>query len=166
MTGLWVALSKAMTAVEIRALLEAWFPELVVVHWDLSSRERAAESLADPLTAKADILFTVEAIQSEFLTAVRFDLFPGPQDEAVVQPTMIALGRMFAEAFDCRTICDGSAYGDDDGPFWDIIWEGGRSYLADDCDSAFINGVGGPVKIVRQLHLPRHALDPSGRLVR
>jgi hypothetical protein len=36
MTGLWVALSLRKTAVEIRAVLEKWFPGLVVTDWVLS----------------------------------------------------------------------------------------------------------------------------------
>ncbi|HHS99812.1 MAG TPA: hypothetical protein ENK73_03055 [Thiomicrospira sp.] len=54
----------------------------------------------------------------------------------------------------CKTICDGSYHGDDNSPFWCIIWDNGRAYLADDCGSVF-GGTedGGEVEIVRRVHI-------------
>lgn len=165
MTGLWVALSLRRSVAEIRAVLEEWFPALAIEDWDLSSADRAGEALKTPAIDSAGILFQVEYNRSEFPTAIQFDRFPGPQDEAVVQATMIELARMFATMFACRTITDGSGYGEDDLPYWDIIWDSGRSFLADDCDSEFGDQTGGAVKIVREISLPSFALDDSGRLI-
>jgi hypothetical protein len=165
MTGLWVALSVRKTIAEIRAMLEEWFPALAVEDWDLSSADRAEEALRTEAIGSADILFQVEYNSSEFPTAIHFDRFPGPQDEAVVQPTMIELARMFATAFACRTITDGSGYGDDDSPYWDIIWDKGRSFLVDDCNTEFRDQTGGSVRIVREISLSSFGLDDSGRLI-
>jgi hypothetical protein len=165
MTGLWVALSQRKTVVEIHTDLENWFTELVVTDWDLSSLKRAKETLRNLLLNTADILFQVEYNKGEFPTGIHFDKFPGSQIEAVIQPTMIELARMFANSFDCRTIYDGSAYGDDASPYWDIIWEKGRSFLADDCDTEFGDQTGGVVKIVREISLPSLELDDAGQLI-
>ena len=131
----------------------------------LDTTRPTGETLKTPAIDSADVLFQVEHKRSEFPTAIQFDRFPGPQDEAVIQPTMIELARMFATAFACRTITDGSGYGDDDSPYWDIIWDGGRSFLADDCDTEFGDQAGGSVKIVREISLPSFELDDSGRLI-
>jgi hypothetical protein len=165
MTGFWVALSINKTAVEIRQLLEICFPDLVITVWDLSSLERGKESLKNPLTETAAILFQVIYNESEFPTTIDFDRFPGPQDEALIMPTQIELARMFAKLCNCRTICAGSGYGDDDSPYWDIIWDQGRSYLADDCDTEFGDQTGKPVKIVREISLPSYILDDNGQLI-
>ena len=146
-------------------MLEEWFPALAIEDWDLSSADRAGEALKTPAIDSADILFQVEHNRSEFPTTIQFDRFPGPQNEAVIQSTMIELARMFATVFACRTITDGSAYGEDDSPYWDIIWDNGRSFLADDCDSEFADRRGGPVKVARELSLPSFELDDSGRLI-
>jgi len=164
MIGLWVALSLRKTVAEIRAVLEKWFPDLVIADWDLSSTDRVEEALKNPLIDIADILFQVEYNKSEFPTAIHIDRFPGSQDEAVIMPTMIELARMFANLFACRTIRDGSDYGDDEAPYWDIIWDKGKSFLADDCDTEFGDQTGGAVKIVREISLPSFVLDESGQL--
>ena len=165
MTGLWVALSLRKTVAEIRAVLENWFPESAVVDWDLSSWERAGAALKDPATATADILFHVENNESAFPTGIHVDRFPGPQDEAVVQPTMIELARLFATTFDCRTMCDGSAHGDDESPYWTIIWDKGRSYLASDRDTESGDQASRVVQVVREISLPLFRLDGSGQLI-
>jgi hypothetical protein len=79
---------------------------------------------------------------------------------------MIELARRFARAYNCRSICDGSDYGDYPSPYWDIIWDQGRSFLADDCDTEFGDRSGGPVKIVREISLPTSVLDSAGRLTK
>jgi len=55
----------------------------------------------------------------------------------------------------CKTICGGDgSYPGDNNPFWCVIWDNGRAYLADDCDSVFGGDEdGGEVKIVRRIHI-------------
>jgi hypothetical protein len=163
MTGLWVALSLIKPVADIRAVLEAWFPELAVAAWDLSSVERAREALENPVVRAADVLIQVEHGTGDFPTGIHIDRFPGPHEEAVVQPTMVELARRFACAFDCRTMCDGSGYGDDDAPCWTIVWDRGTSFLVD--DSAPERGVQarGGVRLVREISLPAFELDASGQ---
>jgi hypothetical protein len=161
----WVALSIEKSVGEIAALLEAWFSELVVADWDLSSRESAEESMERPAVRPADILFRVEDTQSEFPTAIHIDRWPGFHDDAVVYATVTELARMLAVACSCRTICDGSAYVGDYSPYWAIIWDAGRSFLADTCDTRFEDEGEGDVRIVREVYVPACKLDASGRPV-
>jgi hypothetical protein len=162
---LWVALSTEKSVGEIRAILEAWFSELVVADWDLSSIESVNESLERPAARSADMLFRVVDTQSEFPTAIHIDRWPGFHDDAVVYATMTELARMLAVACTCRTICDGSAYVGDYSPYWAIIWDAGRSFLADTCDTAFEDEAGGEVRSVREVSLPACKLDAAGRPV-
>ena len=162
---MWVALSTEKSVREIRTILEAWFSELVVADWDLSSIESVKESLERPAVRAADILFRVVDTQSEFPTAIHIDRWPGFHDDAVVYATMTELARMLAVACTCRTICDGSAYVGDYSPYWAIIWDAGRSFLADTCDTAFEDEAGGEVRIVREVSLPACKLNAAGRPV-
>ena len=167
---MWVALSTEKSVGEIRTILEAWFSELVVADWDLSSIESVKESLERPAVRSADILFRVVDTQSEFPTAIHIDRWPGPHgealhDEAVVQATMVELARKFAAALGCRTACDGSDYGDCYSPYWAIIWDAGRSFLAVTCDTRFEDEGEGDVRIVREVYMPAFRLDASGRPV-
>ena len=165
MTGLWVALSLRKSVAEVRAVLEQWFPALAIEDWDLSSSDRAKAALKAPGIGSADILYQVEYNRSEFPTGIHLDKFPGPQDEAVIQPTMIELARMFATAFACRAITDGSGYGEDGSPYWAIMWDKSISFLADICNTEFMDQTGGLVKIVREISLPSFELDGSGQPV-
>lgn len=160
MTGLWVALSVSKSALEIRAVLEKWFPELVIVDW---SFEQSTASLGS-FPQNPDILFRIEQNASEFPICIQFDAFPGPQAETVIMPVMIELARRFADAFGCRSICDGSGYGDSQAPYWDIVWDSGKSFLADDGCTLFGDQAGGAVKIIREVDLPKVTLDNQGCL--
>jgi hypothetical protein len=164
MTGLWIALSLKKSVDEIRAILAGWFGELLVANWDKSSTERVAESLNDPMIARADVLFQLETNESDFPTEINIDRFPGPQDEAVLQPVMFELARRFAGAFNCRALCAAGDYGPDEAPFWAIVWDGDRSFLADASESHFWDPAGGPVRILREIALPPFRLDEAGRL--
>ncbi len=165
MTGLWIALSVKKSAAEIREVLEQWFPALAIEDWDLSSLDRAREALDAPEIAAADVLFQVYYNRSEFPTVVQIDKFPGPHDDTVTGPTMLEVARLFAAAFACRAFTDDSGYGGDASPYWAIMWDEGRSFLADLCDSEFLDETGGLVQIVREIPLPPFQLDESGRPV-
>jgi hypothetical protein len=157
MTGLWVGLASRATLDAVRAALESWFPDCRVGEFD-------ALIEAPPGTPWPPIVVGLHENASEFPILIDLTVFPGPQDEAVVLPVMIELARRFAAAFGCRTICDGSGHGDDRSPYWSIVWDGDRAYLADDAGTAFADGEGGEVAIVRELRLPRVTLDAAGHL--
>ncbi|MEC7120428.1 MAG: hypothetical protein VXW65_11065 [Pseudomonadota bacterium] len=162
MTGLWVGLSVRKNWREIYHVLETWFPTLVITAVDWDSIEM--EALKTLCAQNSDVIFFISQNESEFPTVIHFDLFPNPQDEAVIMPTMIELARRFSVVLDCDSICDGSGYGDSDAPFWSIVWRGGQAFLADNCNTAFADGADHPVKIVHALNLPAYQLDHAGRL--
>ncbi len=165
MIGLSIALSAVKSAAELRAVLMERFPALAIEYWDLSSRERAKAALESQEIASADVLFQVYYNRSEFPTVVQIDKFPGPHDDTVTGPTMLEVARLFAAAFACRAFTDDSGYGGDASPYWAIMWDEGRSFLADLCDSEFLDETGGLVQIVREIPLPPFQLDESGRPV-
>ena len=156
MTGLWLGLSIGATPDEVSAALARLFPAATVGFFD---------DVAE-LDAWPDIVVDVQENPSEFPTLVGVNVFPGPQEEPLVMRVMFELAARFAEAFACRTICDGSGYGDTPGEYWSMIHEGGRFYLADDTGTVFIDGEGGEVRIVREIVVPRARLGPDARIVR
>lgn len=144
MTGLWVALSLNKSPDDILGALKNWFPHLGIGFFN----KLVAEDLPWP-----SIVIGVERNESEFPVLVQFYQFPGPQDEQQIMPVMIELASRFADEFKCSTICDGSGHGDDESPYWSMIWDHGVVYLADDAGTLFGDGEGGPVRIVRELDL-------------
>ena len=157
MNGIWVGLSDVVTEGTVRKLLARWFPEVETMTQD--------EAMASDRTPWPPIVFSVEGTEvSDFPSYVSFDCFPGPESDSVEAGAVLA--QRFAEAFGCRAICDGSGWGDDESPYWSIIWDGGRAHLADDSNSDFADGEGGPVRTVREIALPNWDLDAEGTLVR
>ena len=177
-----IGLSIAKTIEDIQRTLRAWFPSLRVGIEDHLVGDREWPPIVIRTSTSA----------SEFPTVVTFEAFPlrrekaqadpitialpagfwlvssSPSTEAaqilasVIELVMIELARRFSEAFSCRAICDGSRYGDSSSPCWCLVWDAGRSYLADDCDTLFADGEGGSVKIVREIHIPAILLDDNG----
>jgi hypothetical protein len=114
----------------------------------------------DPAAWEADIVFELYGNESEFPQIVEFNRFPGEHPSAV--PIGIELARLFAERFSCRTLSDGTGFGDDDSPYWLVVWDKGVPHLADDCGTLFADGEGGPVKVLRPIEVPRLRLGSNG----
>lgn len=68
-----------------------------------------------------------------------------------MQHWLLGLARALSIDLSCRTICDGTGFGDDESPYWSVVWDQGVPYLADDLNSIFVDGEGGPIRIVRRL---------------
>ena len=100
----------------------------------------------------ADILFDVSYYQGcEFPVFVNFIKYPGKEGTEI--DAGLALASRLGQELTSRTICDGSGLGDDDSPYWSVVWECGNFYLADDCGDTQFDGGMNPVKIVRQLFI-------------
>lgn len=157
MNGIWVGLSDVVTEQKVREILTRWFPAV-----EIMTRDAAMESDRSPWPP---IVFSVEDTGvGDFPSYVSFDCFPGPETDSLEAGAVLA--RRLAEAFACRAICDGSGWGDDESPYWSIIWDKGRAHLADDSNTDFADGEGGPVKTLRELDLPDWGLDTRGSLSR
>lgn len=107
------------------------------------------ENLQDATDAAREILVLRHVNSSEFPTGISVfaSLQPGSDFEAWLRE----LARTLSETLTTRTIMDGSPYGDTAAPYWSLLWDSGLPYLADDADSAFADGEGGPVRVVRPL---------------
>lgn len=157
MNGIWVGLSGVVTEHAVGELLARWFPAVEIMTQD--------EAMASDRAPWPPIVFSVEDTDvSDFPSYIGFDCFPGPESDSVEAGAVLA--RRLSEAFGCRAICDGSGWGDDESPYWSIIWDTGRAHLADDSNSDFADGEGGPVRTVREIALPKWDLDAEGALAR
>ena len=131
----------------------------------MSIEAARAEVLAAVEAPWPPIVYSVEyrSEVTDFPTYVGFDCFPGPAEHAVVAG--IVLARRFAAALSCKSLCDGSGLGDDPSPYWSLLWDGDRLFLADDCNTAFADGQGRLVRIVRERPVPALDLDAHGALI-
>jgi hypothetical protein len=150
-----VGLSVEIDAGEIKRCLATWFPTVEVMTMD--------DAIASNANPWPPIVFTAIANASEFPTLVTFDAFPG--DSGMEVAIGLALARLFSESLRCRAVSDGSGLGGDSLPYWSIIQDGDRAFLVDDCGSTFVDGEGGPLRVVRELSLRIGKFDGQARLI-
>ena len=111
-----------------------------------------AVSTEFPADKWPEIFAIIEFNDSEFPVLV--DFYKLEVDEVNLQSLNIKVAKMLSEKIDCKTICDGSGYGDDDSPYWSIVWDKGVSYLADDCGTSFGDSeYKKPVNIVKRINI-------------
>jgi hypothetical protein len=156
--GLWVGLSITVGSDKVEKCLTEWFPRV-----EIATEESAMRSNRHAWPA---IVFQLSVLEGVIDFPIRIDFlrFPGEDDQAV--EIGVVLARLFSTALECPTVCDGSGLGDNQGPYWAVIWIGGRPFLADDCSTAFGDGEGGLVEVIRELSLDENELDRQGALTR
>ena len=142
-----IAIGKMLTPDEIREAMSAVFAGLVVV---------VAEAW-ETVEVSFDIGVRLQPNESEFPCGleVAAPMRPGRDLEAWLR----GLAKVLGEHFGVPAICDGTSFGDTDSPYWSLVWKDGAAFLADDLDTTFADGEGGPVKIVRELEEPPQVPD-------
>jgi len=55
--------------------------------------------------------------------------------------------------------------GDSSAPYWSVIWDGDRAFLADDAGTALVDGDGGRLHIVRELTVTAGYFDREAILL-
>ncbi len=138
---MWVGLSKDVSDNQLETIAQSYFePESVAV-----SREFPEDDWPD-------VFAHLDKNDSEFPLLLNFYRLSG--DEEQQHRTCIRFARYLSEEIGCRTICDGSGFGDDDSPYWSIIWDNGVSFLADDGGTTFGDGEPDkPVTVVRKIEV-------------
>lgn len=53
--------------------------------------------------------------------------------------TGLKIAGELSRALACSTICDGTRHGPTRAPFWSIVWVEGQAFLADDCNTVFVD---------------------------
>jgi|WetSurMetagenome_2_1015567.scaffolds.fasta_scaffold43660_1 hypothetical protein len=141
-----VAIEKSFEEHELRSALAGLFAGRRV----LAYREAIANPT--PWEEVADVVFDVGRPRGEFRTLLTLYLFRFTQADS--QRLAPALTGALARTLGCRTYCDGTGYGPDSTPYWGLIFmPDGACWLADDSNTDFGDGAGGPVRLVRQLHI-------------
>ena len=138
---MWVGISIKAEVNRLNRLTRKYFyPENVLVSEEF------------PDTEWPEIFIKLDENDSEF--PLLLNLYKFEADEDKRQNVSIALAKYLSESMNCKTICDGTGFGDDDSPYWSIVWDNGVAYLADDCGSTFGDGKKDkPVLITRKIEV-------------
>lgn len=141
-----IGIAKKLTALELSGILTLLFQGAVV----------AVVDHYEEIGVDADVLVVRSESNSEFPTGIALHANVAPEDD--YGRWLIEVARQLSAILGVRTICDGSLYGDDESPYWSLLWESGQAMLADDCDTAYSGDGLKPVRIVRPLHVESHQL--------
>jgi hypothetical protein len=133
----YVGLGKNVTPKEIKEIIAKKFPDAILYQ---SSFEEVGTVL-DRMNIsnindenKKLILFELNDNPSEFPCVIDFHIF---QFEVPDMRIDIFLARYFSEILHCRTIADGTGLGLGSSPYYSIVFDNGRAYLADDSFTKF-----------------------------
>lgn len=101
------------------------------------------------LRASGDVLVRVVESGSEF--PIGLDISVSLAGDSAFFVWARGLARVLSIDLSCKAICDGTGLGDDQSPYWSVIWDRGEAYLGDDAGTAYADGDGGAVQVVRRL---------------
>jgi hypothetical protein len=105
-----------------------------------------------------DVFLSVDSEQGkEFRFFVNFWFFPRECCDEIVAGLGIAA--FFSRRLGVRTICDGYGFGAYESPCWDIVWQDGVAYLANDSADTQFDGGDEPVRIVGAIDLSESMAD-------
>ncbi|MCB0191499.1 MAG: hypothetical protein KDJ65_06100 [Anaerolineae bacterium] len=99
-----------------------------------------------------DIAINYYESPSEFKVVIEVSLLHKQIDEDTLCSIYTELSRLLANQFRCKTLCEGTHYGDNPTyPGYSLIWNNNKAFLADDYGCDFFDEGGGPVKILREI---------------
>lgn len=139
-----ISIEKKLTASELQAVLRSYLPTLVV-----SRNIEAWASLPSSPSVAFWLFDEPPEYPADYFTAIDVNVRLRPGFD--IQDWIIELSRVISVVCQCKTACDGSGFGDNEGPFWLIVWDRGTAFLAEDSEVDRADKEPGPVKIIRPL---------------
>ena len=137
-----IGIGAILSASDLQSTLQRQVPSCIV---------RVVGSFEELLGLEGDVRVVRSESPSELPTGIQVNarLREGTDYEAWLRE----IARSLSEMLNCRTIVDGTRFGDSPSPYWSLVFDGSVAYLADDLGSAFgeDDPKGGPVRIIRQL---------------
>lgn len=117
---MWIGFSAKISISRLETILKSLYPERRI-HWG-------------ELNLNYDICIDRQCNPSEFPFLLDFTFFYQVDEywEAM------KLANKLSTSFQCKTIVDSTRHGPTDAPFWCIVWNKGKAYLADDANSIFM----------------------------
>lgn len=94
------------------------------------------------------VFYEIKENNSEFPLVIEFLYL---KDLPIEMKINIYIAHKLSILFKCKTITDGVGFGDDNSEYWDIIFDKGIAYLADDLETLFYGDGDKKLKIVRKI---------------
>jgi hypothetical protein len=144
----------------IKNTLSKIFPGLEVFHYDFLKDEPASYDSENP----KHIIFNTAYHSDKKEFGFVISIYRTPKDDNMER--QLYIGRAISEEHKVRVIVPYNNPEDPKNPYYDIIFENHKSYLADDSDTNFGDNTEGLVKIIREYDLPPMNFNSIGEFIK
>jgi hypothetical protein len=144
----------------IRESLEALFPDLEVFKWDFVS-EAPANFNSDNVH---HIVFNTSIEETKIEFGFLIEIFRTPIKNG--RERSIEIARKLAQRIDHRILVPYISSENPDYPYYVLIFDKGKTFLADDFDTNFADGTDSRIKVLGTRSAEEFEMDGKGNLIR
>ncbi len=162
-----IGLQATPQRMEIVEFIYSLFPKRELINWKDNYNRTFVyngienienESIADDFTGFA---LQIESTESEFKTIIT--LYRA--SEQYLEERELFLALKLSEKFNCRTIINAPEFLAKGDPYYSLIIDGEKIYLADDSGTMWGDGEGNEVSIIREIELKKYDFDEYGEKI-
>lgn len=141
---------------EIRAALSIIFPSLLIQHYDFSEDFPKTLNIEHPDHAFFNTSYDPEKLELGFSICL-YGL-----NESDSGKRELYLGQQLSDLLQIRTLVPFQNPDKADNPYYDILFQEGRSFLVNDSDTSFADGTEHLISIIGEYPLPELQFDHKG----
>ncbi len=140
----------------IRNTIENLFPVLQVFMWDFTAEQPVGYHDKDP----HHIFFNLYSDLNKPEFAHTISIYRLPESHS--QERSLLIGRALSLKVNTRILVPYIHPQEPENPYYDILFIQGKTFLADDYNTAFADGEGGRLKIISPLDIPDYRFNNIG----
>ena len=161
MDFVWIGFDKEINIDKVCSFIKEKFNLKECNEYDLAKHEELENILKRLkidtfMENDVSAFYEIKRNKSEFPLIIEFSSL---KDLAIKSRLDIHLAYELSILLQCRTIVDGTHFGDDSSEYWDIIFDKGEPFLVDDLSTEFYDDGNGKLKIIRKMNFEELKLD-------
>ncbi len=145
---------------EFASFLKQLFPSLSIFYWDFISEPPFSFDSNNP----QHIVFNSEFDSEKLEFGFQLCICRTPEENAEERALYIA--ENLSRTFNIKVLVPFTDLNNKNYPYLDILFENGKTYLADDCDTSFADNSEGLIKIIKEYNIPSYKFDTQGNKIK
>jgi hypothetical protein len=155
-----IYLDNELNVQQIKNCLLLLFPDLEVFYYDFN--DFPSKDLVDDNPDQ--IFFNKTSFLNKKEFKFKISIYRTPNEN--YEERQIYIGQQFSNDFNVRVIVAFKKPDDPSNPFYNLVFENGKIYLADDNDTSFADCTEGLVKIIKEYNLPKLKFDRKANFIK
>lgn len=153
-----IYLDREVDTEEIRKIIHNIFPGLSVFYYDFKENPPADLNFEN----SNHIFFNTDYQKQKLEFGFTISIYRTPDEDSNQRAMFIA--KSFSHSFNVRTLVPFVFPQDSENPYYDIIFDKGKIFLADDCNTSFGDDNNGILKIIREYDLKISSFNSYAKL--